>query len=77
LSVLSAAGASFMVRALAAADYNFTRYHNQAPSGTLHKNLTAMWEAVSYRSNGRVSVSVHAKNKKLQGGHLSALKMLT
>jgi TRAP-type transport system periplasmic protein len=76
LAGTAAAGATFIVRPLAAADYTFTQYHNQAASGTLHKNLTAMWEAVHTESNGRVRVSVHAENNKLQGGDLSALKML-
>ena len=72
----AAAGAALIVRPAAAADYKFRQYHNQAASGTLHKNLTAMWEAVRQESNGRVDVSVHAENDKLQGGDLAALKML-
>jgi tripartite ATP-independent transporter DctP family solute receptor len=76
LAGTAAAGVSFIVRPLAAADYTFTQYHNQAASGTLHKNLSAMWEAVRTESNGRVNVTVYAENNKLQGGDLSALKML-
>ena len=37
----AAAGAALIVRPAAAADYKFRQYHNQAASGTLHKNLTA------------------------------------
>jgi TRAP-type transport system periplasmic protein len=62
----AAAGATLIVRPAAAA----------AVSGTLHKNLTAMWEAVRQASNGRLDVSVHAENDKMQGGDLAALKML-
>jgi TRAP-type transport system periplasmic protein len=72
----AAAAATFLVRPAAAADYRFTQYHNQAASGTLHQNLTAMWEAVRSESNGRVEVHVHAENNKLAGGDLAALKML-
>jgi TRAP-type transport system periplasmic protein len=35
-----------------------------------------MWEAVRQDSNGRVDVSVHPENNKMQGGDLAALKML-
>jgi tripartite ATP-independent transporter DctP family solute receptor len=76
LRATAAAGATLIVRPAAAADYKFTQYHNQAASGTLHKNLTAMWETVRQESNGRVDVSVHAENNKLQGGDLAALQML-
>jgi TRAP-type transport system periplasmic protein len=76
LRATAAAGATLIVRPAAAADYKFTQYHNQAASGTLHKNLTAMWEAVRQESNGRVDVGVHAENNKLQGGDLAALQML-
>ena len=76
LAGAAASGVSLIVRPVAAADYSFTQFHNQATSGTLHKNLTQMWEAVHRESNGRVNVSVHAENNKLPGGDLSALKML-
>jgi TRAP-type C4-dicarboxylate transport system substrate-binding protein len=76
LRATAAAGATLIVRPAAAADYKFKQYHNQAASGTLHKNLTAMWEAVRQESNGRVDVGVHAENNKLQGGDLAALQML-
>jgi len=33
--------------------YAFSQYHNQAAGGTLHRNLTAMWEAVRLETNGR------------------------
>jgi TRAP-type transport system periplasmic protein len=35
-----------------------------------------MWEAMRQASNGRLNVSVHAENGKMQGGDLAALKML-
>ncbi|HEV1998988.1 MAG TPA: TRAP transporter substrate-binding protein [Xanthobacteraceae bacterium] len=68
--------APFIVRPLRAADYKFAQYHNQAATGTLHKNLTAMWEAIRTETNGRVEATVHAENNKLQGGDPAALKML-
>jgi TRAP-type C4-dicarboxylate transport system substrate-binding protein len=68
-------GSSIIVRSTLAADYRFSQYHNQAASGTLHKNLTA-WEAVRNETNGRVETTVHAENNKLPGGDPDALKML-
>ncbi|MEA2893984.1 MAG: hypothetical protein QOI05_4777, partial [Bradyrhizobium sp.] len=32
-------GSTIIVRPSLAADYRFSQYHNQAASGTLHKNL--------------------------------------
>ena len=68
--------ASIIVRQAQAADYTFKQFHNQASSGTLHKNLTAMWEAVRAETNGRVEATVFAENNKIPGGDPDALKML-
>jgi TRAP-type transport system periplasmic protein len=76
LSGVAAAGATIMVRPTLAADYGFTQYHNQAADGPLHKNLTAMWEAVRAETNGRVVTTVYAENNGLPGGDADALKML-
>jgi TRAP-type transport system periplasmic protein len=46
LAGAAAMGSSIIVRPTLAADHRFSQYHNQAASGTLHKDLTAMWEAV-------------------------------
>jgi TRAP-type transport system periplasmic protein len=43
LAGAAAAGSAIIVRPSLAAEYKFSQYHNQAASGTLHKNLTAMW----------------------------------
>jgi tripartite ATP-independent transporter DctP family solute receptor len=69
-------GMNLIVRPLQAAEYRFAQYHNQAASGTLHKNLSAMWQAVSAETNGRVETTVYAENNKLPGGDPDALKML-
>src|SRR3954466_14721075 len=69
-------GSAIIVRPALAADYRFSQYHNQAASGTLHKNLTAMWQAVRSETNGRVETTVYAENNKLPGGDPDALKML-
>jgi tripartite ATP-independent transporter DctP family solute receptor len=71
-----AAGSTIMVRPSLATEYRFSQYHNQAAGGTLHKNLTAMWEAVRLETNGRVETTVYAENNKLPGGDPDALKML-
>jgi tripartite ATP-independent transporter DctP family solute receptor len=76
LSGVAAAGTALIVRPSLAADYKFSQYHNQAASGPLHRNLTAMWEAVRSETNGRVETTVYAENNKLPGGDPDALKML-
>ena len=70
------AGSTIFVKPTRAAEYQFSQYHNQAATGPLHKNLTAMWEAVRAETNGRVETHVYAENNKLPGGDPVALKML-
>jgi tripartite ATP-independent transporter DctP family solute receptor len=76
LASAAAAGSAIIVRPARAAEYRFSQYHNQAASGTLHKNLTAMWAAVAAETNGRVETTVYPENNKLPGGDPDALKML-
>src|SRR3954447_10849435 len=76
LAGAGAIGSGIIVRPGRAADYRFSQYHNQAASGTLHQNLTAMWEAVRVETNGRVETTVFAENNKLPGGDPDALKKL-
>jgi TRAP-type transport system periplasmic protein len=76
LAGAAAAGSAIIVRPSLAAEYKFSQYHNQAASGPLHKNLLAMWAAVSAETNGRVETTVYAENNKLPGGDPVALKML-
>jgi tripartite ATP-independent transporter DctP family solute receptor len=76
LSGAAAVGTTLIVKPTLAADYRFSQYHNQAASGTLHKNLTAMWQAVAAETNGRVETTVYPENNKLPGGDPDALKML-
>jgi tripartite ATP-independent transporter DctP family solute receptor len=59
-----------------AAEFTFAQYHNQPASGTLHKNLVAMWDAVRAETDGRVDTTVHAENSKLPGGDPEAFKKL-
>src|SRR5215813_4221170 len=80
-SLLAAAATAFgsvaiIVKPGRAADYKFVQYHNQAPIGTLHKNLVAMWAAIRAETNGRVEAEVFAENNKIAGGDPVALKML-
>jgi tripartite ATP-independent transporter DctP family solute receptor len=76
LAGAAAVGSTILVRPSRAAEYRFAQYHNQADSGTLHKNLTAMWEAIRAETNGRVETTVYAENNKLPGGDADALKLL-
>src|ERR1700757_2355097 len=76
LAGAAAIGPAIIVRPTRAADYKFAQYHNQAASGTLHKNLNAMWQAIAAETNGRVEATVYAENNKLPGGDPDALKML-
>jgi tripartite ATP-independent transporter DctP family solute receptor len=71
-----ALGTTIIVKPTLAADFTFAQYHNQAASGTLHKNLTAMWEAIRTETNGRVEATVFAENNKLPGGDPDAFKKL-
>ncbi len=75
-SVLSGAavmGSTLIIKPLQAAEYKFSQYHNQADTGPLHKNLTAMWAAIRAETNGRVEATVYAENNKLPGGDPEAL----
>jgi TRAP-type transport system periplasmic protein len=76
LAGAAAMGPAIIVRPTRAAEYKFAQYHNQAASGTLHKNLNAMWQAIAAETNGRVEATVYAENNKLPGGDPDALKML-
>src|SRR5665213_2212005 len=76
LTGAAAAGSALIVRPTRAAEYSFSQYHNQAASGTLHHNLTAMWQAVAAETNGRVQTTVYPENNKLPGGDPDALKLL-
>jgi TRAP-type transport system periplasmic protein len=72
----TAAGSAIIVKPTRAADFAFAQYHNQPAGGTLHKNLTAMWDAVRAETNGRVETTVYAENNKLPGGDPEAFKKL-
>jgi TRAP-type transport system periplasmic protein len=76
LAGAAALGPALIVRPARAAEYRFAQYHNQAATGTLHKNLVAMWAAVLAETNGRVETTVYPENNKLPGGDPDALKML-
>src|SRR5215213_3400654 len=76
LAGTTAVSATLVIKTGRAAEYTFVQYHNQAATGTLHKNLTSMWEAVRAETNGRVEATVHAENNKISGGDPDALKML-
>jgi tripartite ATP-independent transporter DctP family solute receptor len=76
LSGAAAVGTTLIVKPALTAEYRFSQYHNQAASGTLHKNLIAMWQAVAAETNGRVETTVYPENNKLPGGDPDALKML-
>jgi tripartite ATP-independent transporter DctP family solute receptor len=76
LTGAAAMGSTLIVKPTLAAEYRFAQYHNQAASGPLHKNLTAMWQAIRTETNGRVETTVYAENNKLPGGDRDALKML-
>jgi tripartite ATP-independent transporter DctP family solute receptor len=72
----AAAGSTLLVKRTRAADYKFAQYHNQPASGTLHKNLAAMWEAVREETNGRVETTIYPENNKLAGGDPDVLRKL-
>jgi tripartite ATP-independent transporter DctP family solute receptor len=68
--------ASIFVRPSKAAEHKFVQYHNQATTGSLHRRLVEMWEAVKKQTDGRVETQVFAENNKIPGSDPAALKML-
>jgi hypothetical protein len=60
MAAATAVGSTIIVKPTRAADHTFAQYHNQPASGTLHKNLSAMWDAIGSETNGRVEAIVHA-----------------
>jgi TRAP-type transport system periplasmic protein len=76
LAGAAALGPAIIVRRARAAEYKFAQYHNQAATGTLHRNLEAMWLMIAEETSGRVETTVYAENNKLPGGDPDALKML-
>src|ERR1700760_1507781 len=76
LAAAAAMGPAIIVRPTGAPPHTFAQYHNQAASGTLHKNLTAMWQAIAAETNGRVETTVYPENNKLPGGDPDAFKKL-
>jgi tripartite ATP-independent transporter DctP family solute receptor len=69
-------GTLTIVRRARAAEFVFRQYHNQTAEVSLHKSLTAMWDAIRTETGGRVVASVHAENNGVAGGDPTALKML-
>lgn len=57
-------------------DHSFIQFHGQTAGSTLHRNLTAMWEAVRQQTSGRVEAVVRAENGGVAGGDPAALQML-
>jgi tripartite ATP-independent transporter DctP family solute receptor len=74
--IAGATAVGIIAKPTRAAEFTFAQYHNQPASGTLHKNLVAMWDAVRAETNGRVDTTVHAENNKLPGGDPEAFKKL-
>ena len=76
LGATAALGPAIIAGRARAAEYKFAQYHNQAASGTLHRNLEAMWQAIAAETAGRVEATVSAENNKMPGGDPDALMML-
>ena len=80
--VTGVAGAAAMgptlvfARSLAAAEFTFTQFHNQAEASSLHRRLVEMWAAVRSETNGRVDTQVFPENKHIAGSDPAALAML-
>jgi TRAP-type transport system periplasmic protein len=56
--------------------HSFVQFHGQADSSPLHRNLTAMWDAIRTETEGKVAATVHAQNGGIAGGDPAALRML-
>ena len=63
-------------RSLRAADFNFTQYHNQTATSSLHRRLVEMWDAIRKETNGRVETQVFPMNNGIAGSDPAALKLL-
>ena len=50
-------------RSLAAAEFTFTQFHNQAEASSLHQRLVEMWSAIRKETDGRVDAQVFPENK--------------
>jgi tripartite ATP-independent transporter DctP family solute receptor len=68
--------AALAVRAIRAAEFTFTQYHNQTNDSPLHRHLAAMWEAIRIETSGRVDTRVYALNNNVPGSDPAALRML-
>jgi tripartite ATP-independent transporter DctP family solute receptor len=68
--------AAIIVKPTLAADFSFKQFHNQVATGTLQKNLVAMWDAIRMETNGRVEATIYPENNKVPGGDPEAFKML-
>ena len=75
-SLVAGAAVGIIAKPVRAAEFTFAQYHNQPQSGTLHKNLVAMWDAVRTETGGRLDTTVYAENNKLPGGDPEAFKKL-
>src|SRR6185503_14787309 len=64
------------VKAIRAADYTFTQFHNQTATSSLHQRLVEMWAAIRAETGGRVETQVYAQNNRIAGSDPAALKML-
>ena len=63
-------------RALRAAEFSFTQYHNQTAASALHRRLVEMWDAVNKETGGRVATTIFPQNNNIQGSDPAALKAL-
>ena len=72
----AAMGLTVFSRSLRAADFNFTQYHNQPATSSLHLRLAEMWAAIRKETNGRVETQVFPMNNGIAGSDPAAFKML-
>jgi len=63
-------------RAIRAAEFSFTQYHNQTAASALHMRLVQMWGAIEKETGGRVATTIFPQNNNIQGSDPAALKAL-
>ena len=63
-------------RAIRAAEFSFTQYHNQTAASALHLRLVQMWDAIEKETGGRVATTIFPQNNNIQGSDPAALKAL-
>lgn len=77
LRAFAAAGAAVLTPKFARAQtFSGRQYHPQPEGSHLHLYLSKIWNAVEQETNGRLKITVHARNNGVAAGDPEILKLL-